>query len=53
MAPDKTPIQHFAAKLLLISNMLLTDTGKVIGKKRHKLMVDYLIQYQKEQETLE
>lgn len=48
MAPDKTPMEHFAAKLLRINDLLLTNTGKKIGSKRHKFMVKFLLQLQKE-----
>jgi uncharacterized protein len=48
MAPDETPIQHFAAKLLLLNKLLLTSAGKRMGKRRHALMVGFLEQYKRE-----
>ncbi|MBZ5512689.1 MAG: radical SAM protein [Acidobacteriia bacterium] len=48
MAPDTTPIQHFAAKLLLLNRLLLTASGKGMGRRRHKLMLDFLLQYKNE-----
>lgn len=48
MAPDETPIQHFAAKLLLLNKLLLTSTGKKMGRHRHALMITFLEQYKQE-----
>ncbi len=48
MGPDETPIQHFAAKLLLLRNLLQTDTGKALGVSRHKFMVKFLRRYRNE-----
>jgi len=48
MAPDETPIQHFAAKLLLLNRLLLTKSARRMGRTRHSLMVAFLEQYAKE-----
>jgi uncharacterized protein len=53
MAADETPIRHFAAKLLLLRNLLLTDSGKTLGAKRHRFMVHFLREYGREMEALE
>lgn len=53
MAADETPIHHFAAKLLLIRDLLLTDTGKKLGSKRHRFMVQFLARYGREMEGIE
>jgi len=37
-----TSVNHFFEKLLLIKDYLMTDTGKEIGVKRHKVMYDLL-----------
>ncbi len=48
MAPDETPMHHFAAKLLRLNALLLTATGKRMGKRRHAQMVSFLEEYKKE-----
>lgn len=53
MAADETPIHHFAAKLLLIRDLLLTVTGKELGAKRHRFMVQFLARYGREMEGVE
>lgn len=53
MAADETPIHHFASKLLLIRNLLLTETGKEIGDKRHRFMIQFLRRYGREMEGIE
>jgi len=53
MSADETPIHHFAAKLLLIRKLLLTETGKMLGAKRHKFMVQFLRRYGREMEGIE
>ena len=53
MSPDETPIHHFAAKLLLIRNLLLTKTGKSLGNERHNFMIQFLRRYGSEMEGLE
>jgi uncharacterized protein len=50
MAPDETPMEHFAAKLLRINNLLLTKTGKELGRRRHEFMVEFLLEYLQEVE---
>lgn len=51
MAPDETPIQHFAAKLLLLNRLLQTKTGKELGRRRHRFMIDFLKRYRDESEV--
>lgn len=53
MAADETPIHHFAAKLLLLRDLLLTETGKDLGAKRHRFMVQFLARYGREMEGIE
>jgi uncharacterized protein len=48
MAPDETPMEHFAAKLLRIKDLLQTATGRKLGNERHKFMVDFLTHFQRE-----
>jgi len=51
MAPDETPLQHFAAKLLLIRDLLLTETGQRLGAERHAFMVEFLSRLREEEEA--
>lgn len=53
MAADETPIQHFAAKLLLLRDLLITDAGRDLGAKRHRYMVQFLRRYMREMEGTE
>ncbi len=48
VGPDETPILHFYTKLLKVESLLLTDTAKKLGKRRHEFMVDFLSQYRDE-----
>lgn len=46
--PDGSPIYHFSTKLLKINSLLETATGRKLGEDRHRFMVEFLRQYQKE-----
>ena len=46
--PDKNPIDHFFRKLLKIHALLQTATGKELGEKRHRIMVDFINEYSEE-----
>ena len=46
--PDGSPIYHFFTKLLKISSLLQTATGRKLGEERHEFMVKFLRQYKKE-----
>lgn len=48
IGPDETPILHFYTKLLKIYSLLLTNTGKKIGEKRHAFMIEFIKQYKEE-----
>ena len=47
-----TSIHHFHEKLLKLSDMLHTDTAKVIAKERHQYMEEFLQQFNKEWDVL-
>lgn len=46
--PDMSPIYHFFTKLLKIYPLLETAAGRRLGRERHKFMVEFLRQYQRE-----
>lgn len=45
-----TSINHFYEKLLLLKNLMNTETGKVMAESRHQFMVEYLDRFHAEVE---
>lgn len=48
-----TSINHFYEKLLLVKNLMNTETGKELANNRHKYMEEYLNKFKNEWEGLE
>lgn len=46
--PLSSSIQHFHDKLLLLKDMMNTETGKKMAEGRHQFLVDFLKEYEKE-----
>jgi len=45
---QSSQINHFYEKLLLLKELMLTDTGKKMAEGRHRYMLEYLEQFDKE-----
>lgn len=46
--PLSSSIQHFHDKLLLLKDMMNTETGKKMAEFRHQFLLDFLKEYEKE-----
>ena len=50
VGPDPSPIYHFFSKLLWVKDRMTTQMGKQMAEERHKVMVQFLKDYQAETE---
>ncbi len=48
--PTEETLWHFNEKLLLLKDLMNTDTGRKEAERRHRWMVDFLREYKKEME---
>lgn len=45
---NKTVLRHFNDKLLLLKNLMNTDTGRSLAEDRHKFLIEFLQQFNSE-----
>lgn len=50
VGPDPSPIYHFFSKLLWVKDRVTTQMGKQMAEQRHKVMLQFLKDYQAETE---
>ncbi|KAJ7077140.1 hypothetical protein B0H15DRAFT_941141 [Mycena belliarum] len=50
-AVKNSAIQHFHDKLILIRDRLKTEPGKVLGEKRHRVLVDFMASVEEEYDS--